>query len=74
MAWEDVPLKMSQYDAEDYSPDDASNDLLLFFDVTQLSDVGVERRDEFEERLDYRLEACTNLRNSRAVHPSKLQG
>lgn len=70
MAWEDVPTKLAQYDEATYAPNregmTASNALLLEFDVTQVSDLPVHRRTEFEDALDYRLGACVNLASSRA--------
>lgn len=73
MAWAEVPAKLATYDAEEYAQDDASNILILSFDVTSIDDIGLERRDEFEEALDYRLNACINLRASKGVSPDKLR-
>lgn len=69
MAWIDVPGKLANYDAELYAPDNAGARLLLNYGAMSLADVAEHRRDEFEADLDYRLGACVNLRNSKAVRP-----
>lgn len=67
MAWEDVPTKLAQYALELYAPATADVVLLREFGVTNVDDVPVDRRDEFEFQLDYRLGACVNLRLSKAA-------
>ena len=67
MAWADVPTKLTNYELEAYAPDDARQTLLNEFGAATLDDVPEHRRDEFEAALDYRLGACVNLRNSKAV-------
>lgn len=71
MAWSDVPDKMAQYAALTYAPDDAEASLLLYFGAETLDDVPEHRREEFEEALDYRLEACQNLATSKLLRTQK---
>lgn len=70
MAWADVPAKLAQLDAEEYTDDTqgttASFKLLASFKAATVDDVPLEMRDEFEKQLDYRLGAMVNLRNSKA--------
>lgn len=68
--WADVPTKIAQYDAEAYADNSngtsASFKLLAEFNAVTLDDVPPLYREDFEKKLDYRLGACINLRNSRA--------
>lgn len=64
MAWEDVPNKLVAYALETYAPPNADGVLLREFGVTNVANVPVERRKEFEAALDYRLGACQNLKTS----------
>lgn len=73
MAWEDVPEKLTQYENERYAPENARATLLAFYGATELDDVKEFLRDDLEKDLDYRLGACINLRNSRAIHPRRLE-
>lgn len=73
MAWADVPAKLAQLDAEEYTDDTqgTTNSAKLVFSFTngQSEDPNAilpELRDEFEKQLDYRLGAMVNLRNSKA--------
>jgi len=70
MAWSDVPTKLAEYAAEEYAPDDAVATLLSFYDVVSVEDVSAHLQDEFERDLNYRLGACINLKNSKAVKPT----
>lgn len=72
MAWADVPAKLAQLDAEEYTDDTkgttASYKLLRSFNVDSVSAItDPELRDEFEKQLDYRLGAMVNLRKSKAL-------
>jgi hypothetical protein len=69
MAWDDVPQKLIDYDAETYATDNASATLLAEYGVTDVNDVPEHRREDFETDLDYRLGACQNLAKSKAVRP-----
>lgn len=71
MAWADVPAKLAQLDAEEYTDDaegtTASYKLLRSFNVGNVSALTDPiAQDEFEKQLDYRLGAMVNLRNSKA--------
>lgn len=70
MSWADVPTKIAQYDAETYADNSngttASFKLLASFGAATLADIPPHQYADFEEKLDYRLGACINLRNSRA--------
>ena len=73
MAWEDVPAKLAQLDAEEYTDDTqgTTNSAKLIAQFTNGSsfdenDILPEMRDEFEKQLDYRLGAMVNLRKSKA--------
>lgn len=76
MAWDDVPAKMAQYDAEEYADNSgdttASEKLLFEYNAVDLAGVPVNRRDDFEKDLNYRIGACINLRNSRGWRRDKL--
>lgn len=81
MAWADVPAKLTQYDAEPYA--DNGNDTLPSFKlvslyvplglVVKLENVPINRRDDLEKDLDYRLGACVNLAKSRGWSGDKLR-
>lgn len=73
MAWADVPAKLAQLDAEEYTDDTngttASAKLVFSFTDGKSDDPNMilpELRDEFEKQLDYRLGAMVNLRKSKA--------
>lgn len=73
MTWADVPAKLAQLDAEEYTDDTqgTTNSVKLVFSFTngQSEDPNAilpELRDEFEKQLDYRLGAMVNLRKSKA--------
>lgn len=66
MAWQDVPAKLAQYEAETYAPVRARETLLAFYEAASLEDVPSQRQADFEADLDYRLNACINLRKSKA--------
>ncbi len=74
MAWVDVPAKLAQLDAEEYTDDTngttASAKLIFSFTNGKSDDPEMilpEMRDEFEKQLDYRLGAMVNLRKSKAL-------
>jgi hypothetical protein len=71
MAWEDVPAKLAQYDTTLYAPENAAAKLLALYQATKLSEVAVDQREDFEDKLDYRLGACLNLAASKAIRPAK---
>lgn len=74
MAWADVPAKLAQLDAEEYTDDTqgTTNSAKLVAQFTNglsfdENDILPELRDEFEKQLDYRLGAMVNLRKSKAL-------
>jgi len=69
MAWTDVPAKLAQYAQETYAPPQADETLLAEYYVERVEDVPENRREDFEADLDYRLGACINIKNSKAVKP-----
>ena len=71
MTWADVPAKLAQLDAEEYTDDtqgtSASYKLLRSFNVDSVSALTDPiAQVEFEQQLDYRLGAMVNLRKSKA--------
>ena len=72
MAWEDVPAKLEEYGAMAYAPENAVAALLSAFGAADTKDVASQLREEFEAHLAYRMGACENLENSKAIHPRDL--
>lgn len=71
MAWIEVPTKLRQYAVSEYAPVNADLTLLAEYGARDLNGVPEARREDFESDLDYRLGACVNLANSKAMRPSK---
>lgn len=69
MAWADVPAKLTQWRAMEYYQDnpDGVDSLFYLFGGTpdNLATIPATRQGDFEATLDYRINACTNLANSR---------
>lgn len=72
MAWADVPAKFAQYQTIEYGGEEAAERLLAAYHVSEVGDVLVDLREDFENDLDYRLGACENLVSSKAIHPRAL--
>jgi hypothetical protein len=75
MAWADVPAKLALWSGKEYYMTDGIARLIADYDghFSDPSSVPVEKRAEFEERLDYYLGATDNLAASVAWTPEMLR-
>lgn len=82
MSWAEVPAKLAIYRTMAYSNDEQADKLIAAFYGKRLTDnkgnyelsinyIPVSLQPDFEEALDYRMAACTNLANSVAWKPGK---
>lgn len=82
MAWEDVPAKLAEYRTIEYGGDENADRLLAAFygwqpqsnpRVYGIEYVPEKLHAEFEDALDYRLNACRELVRSRAWDKEKIR-